>query len=93
MNYVFFGTNVTNGYLNRPDLTAEKFVDNPFGKGKMYRTGDLAKWETDGNITYLGRIDEQVKIRGYRIELGEVENVLRQQNIVTDVCCCSKASS
>ncbi|GEQ06487.1 non-ribosomal peptide synthetase [Staphylococcus gallinarum] len=84
------GTNVTNGYLNRPDLTAEKFVDNPFGKGKMYRTGDLAKWETDGNITYLGRIDEQVKIRGYRIELGEVENVLRQQNIVADVAVVAK---
>ncbi len=66
------------GYLNRPELTAEKFVDNPFGEGKMYRTGDLAYWREDGNIVYVGRNDFQVKIRGLRIELGEIENAICQ---------------
>ncbi|MDG0822552.1 amino acid adenylation domain-containing protein [Staphylococcus equorum] len=79
------GVGVTAGYLNRPELTQEKFIDNPFGKGKLYRTGDLAKWNADGNISYIGRIDEQVKIRGYRIELGEIESVLRQQAHIIDV--------
>lgn len=64
------------GYLNRPELTAEKFVDNPFGEGKMYKTGDLAYWREDGNIAYVGRNDFQVKIRGLRIELGEIENAI-----------------
>ncbi|MEG7378138.1 amino acid adenylation domain-containing protein [Bacillus subtilis] len=68
------GTGVARGYLNRSELTAEKFVKHPFVPGtKMYRTGDLARWLPDGNIEYLGRIDHQVKIRGYRIEIGEVE--------------------
>ncbi len=70
------GDGVGKGYLNRPELTAEKFVDNPFGKGKMYKTGDLAKWRADGNIEFIGRNDFQVKIRGLRIELGEIETVL-----------------
>jgi amino acid adenylation domain-containing protein/non-ribosomal peptide synthase protein (TIGR01720 family) len=73
------GDGVTRGYLNRSDLTAEKFVDNPYGEGKLYKTGDLARWLQDGNLEYLGRIDEQVKIRGHRIELGEIENALRNQ--------------
>lgn len=64
------------GYLNRPELTAEKFIPNPFGKGKMYKTGDIAKWRADGNIEYIGRNDFQVKIRGLRIELGEIENAI-----------------
>ena len=64
------------GYLNRPELTAEKFVDNPFGEGKLYKTGDLAYWREDGNIVYVGRNDFQVKIRGLRIELGEIENAI-----------------
>ncbi|WP_459501589.1 amino acid adenylation domain-containing protein [Bacillus sp. C1] len=73
------GESLARGYLNQPELTAEKFADNPFEPGtKMYKTGDLAKWLPDGNIAFMGRIDHQVKIRGYRIELGEIESVLSQ---------------
>lgn len=79
------GVGLARGYLNRPELTKEKFVVNPFGKGKMYRTGDLAKWLPDGNIEYLGRIDEQVKIRGFRVELLEIENVIRDFDYIKDV--------
>lgn len=71
------GDNVGKGYLNKPDLTKEKFIDNPYVPGDIiYKTGDLARWQTDGNIEFLGRIDDQVKIRGFRIELGEIENTL-----------------
>ena len=75
------GHGVGRGYLNRPGLTSEKFVPDPFSRNKearFYRTGDLARWLPDGNIEYLGRIDDQVKIRGYRIELGEIETVLQK---------------
>ena len=71
------GDGVGKGYLNRPELTAEKFIPNPFLPGKtMYCTGDLARWREDGEIEYLGRIDTQVKIRGLRIELGEIESIM-----------------
>lgn len=76
------GEGVGAGYLNKPELTAEKFIHNPFATeenhhGKvMYRTGDLARWRVDGEIDFLGRIDTQVKIRGLRIELGEIESVM-----------------
>lgn len=71
------GDGLAKGYYEKPELTAEKFVDNPIVPGeKMYRTGDLARWLSDGNIEFLGRMDHQVKIRGYRIELGEIENLL-----------------
>ncbi len=70
------GDGVGAGYLNRPELTTEKFIDNPFGEGKLYKTGDLVYWREDGNIAFVGRNDFQVKIRGLRIELGEIENAL-----------------
>jgi amino acid adenylation domain-containing protein/non-ribosomal peptide synthase protein (TIGR01720 family) len=72
------GAGVARGYLNRPELTAERFTDNPYGDGKMYHSGDLVRWLEDGNIEYLGRIDQQVKIRGYRIELGEIGSIINE---------------
>lgn len=74
------GVGLARGYHNRPELTAERFIQNPFGDGaaRLYRTGDLARTLPDGNIEFLGRYDQQVKIRGFRIELGEVEAALNQ---------------
>ncbi|MCA9311516.1 MAG: AMP-binding protein, partial [Phycisphaerales bacterium] len=74
------GVQVGMGYVNRPELTAERFVADPFNPGgRLYRTGDLGRWLEDGSIEYLGRIDDQVKIRGFRIELGEIQHVLSEQ--------------
>jgi amino acid adenylation domain-containing protein len=70
------GVSLSRGYLNRPDLTAEKFISDPFGQeagARLYLTGDLARYQPDGNIEFLGRMDDQVKIRGARVELGEIE--------------------
>ncbi|HEX8179495.1 MAG TPA: amino acid adenylation domain-containing protein, partial [Pyrinomonadaceae bacterium] len=79
------GMSLARGYLHRPDLTAERFVPDPFSTAtgaRLYRTGDLARWRADGSIEYLGRIDSQVKIRGFRIELGEIEAVLAEHEAV-----------
>ncbi|WP_088834675.1 non-ribosomal peptide synthetase [Paenibacillus tyrfis] len=79
------GAGVARGYNRRPELTAEKFVPNPYENGgRMYKTGDLARWLPDGTIEYMGRIDHQVKIRGYRIELGEVEAQLMKMPSVKE---------
>ncbi|GCL35048.1 amino acid adenylation domain-containing protein [Sphaerospermopsis reniformis] len=80
------GIGLARGYLHRPDLTATKFIDiNLFGKSeRIYKTGDLAKWNNEGYLEYLGRIDEQVKLRGFRIELGEIESLLLQHPSVKE---------
>ena len=83
------GAGLARGYLNRPELTQEKFIPNPFSDephSRLYKTGDLARYLADGNIEYLGRIDNQVKIRGFRIELGEIETVLSQHGDVQVSC-------
>jgi amino acid adenylation domain-containing protein len=80
------GAGLARGYLNRPELTAERFIPNPFGTWakRLYRTGDLARYRSDGNLEYLGRIDQQVKIRGFRIELGEIESVINRHPSVRE---------
>ncbi|WP_175597195.1 non-ribosomal peptide synthetase [Peristeroidobacter soli] len=75
------GANVASGYLHRPELTAERFLRDPFSadpRARMYKTGDLGRWRADGSVEYVGRNDDQVKIRGYRVELGEIEAELRR---------------
>ena len=75
------GDGLARGYLNRPELTAEKFIPHPFSadpKARVYKTGDLARYRSDGTIECLGRIDHQVKVRGYRIELGEIESPVKE---------------
>lgn len=79
------GEGVARGYLNREELTTAKFIENPYKKGELiYRTGDIAKWLEDGNIEYMGRLDDQVKLRGFRIELGEIEHRLRELAEIDD---------
>jgi amino acid adenylation domain-containing protein len=81
------GVGVARGYLNRPELTQEKFIANPFSNdpgSRLYKTGDLARYLPDGNVEFLGRIDNQVKIRGFRIETGEIEAVLSQHFLLAE---------
>ncbi|PKA73026.1 arthrofactin-type cyclic lipopeptide synthetase A [Pseudomonas baetica] len=81
------GAGVARGYLNQPELTAARFLRDPFSRepqARMYRTGDLARWRADGNLDYLGRNDDQVKIRGVRIELGEIETALGSHDAVRE---------
>lgn len=85
------GMNVGRGYLKRPELNQEKFLENPYEPGvKMYRTGDLARWTVDGNLEFIGRIDHQVKIRGFRIEPGEIESRLLKHGLIRKAVVVSK---
>ena len=82
------GAGLARGYLNRPELTAARFVPRPWDRdssARLYRSGDLARWNSDGTLDFLGRIDKQVKIRGHRIELGEIEAAIQQQPGVAQV--------
>ena len=79
------GDGLARGYLNREELTAERFITDPFSNeagARLYKTGDLGRWLPDGNIEWLGRLDDQVKVRGYRIELGEIDSVIMQSDLV-----------
>ncbi len=95
------GDGVARGYLHSPELTAQRFIINPFvethttslqqNSHRLYKTGDLARYRHDGNLEFVGRIDEQVKIRGFRIELGEIETVLKQHSLVKDAIAIAKS--
>jgi len=88
------GVGLADGYLNRPELTAERFIPDPFQAGeRLYRTGDLARYFDDGTIEFLGRADHQVKVRGYRVELGEVESALLKQPGVRAAACIARADA
>ncbi len=77
------GEGLSKGYLNRPELTSDVFINNPFNTDeKLYKTGDLAKYKNDGTILFLGRIDQQIKIRGYRVELDDIENTINKNELV-----------
>lgn len=90
------GVALARGYLHREDLSAEKFISNPFqpgGSERLYKTGDLVRYLPDGNLEFLGRMDEQVKIRGFRIELGEIAAVLQQHSAVREAVVLAKDSA
>ncbi|KAA1242340.1 non-ribosomal peptide synthetase [Aquimarina sp. RZ0] len=90
------GAGVAKGYLNRTELTSQKFIKNPFSRNendRLYKSGDLGRWLPDGTIEYIGRKDTQVKIRGYRIELGEIESVLSSLEFVHQCCVLAKEDS
>ena len=83
-NLYIGGTGVARGYLHQPDLTAERFIEHPFKPNeRIYHTGDVARYQRNGRIDFLGRSDHQVKIRGFRIELGEIENSLQQHSAIS----------
>ncbi len=86
------GAGVTRGYLHREELTREKYIENPFGEGRMYRSGDIARYLPDGNIEFLGRQDNQVKVRGFRMELEEIENRMSEVEQVCDAAVVIKTS-
>ncbi len=80
------GKGLAKGYLNQPELTKEKFINNPFKAGeRLYKTGDIVKWLPNGNMQYIGRTDDQVKIRGHRIETSEIEQCILQKSTIKDV--------
>ena len=90
------GDGLARGYLDRPELTAERFIPNPFSSGhgaQLYKTGDLVRYLPDGNLEFLGRLDDQVKIRGFRIELGEIEAVLAQHPAVREAVVLAREDS
>lgn len=90
------GSSVARGYLNRPELTAERFVRDPFSgnpEERLYKTGDVARYLPDGNITFLGRVDNQVKICGYRVEPGEVEAAVRRLACVREATVVARSSA
>ncbi|WP_345027369.1 thioesterase domain-containing protein, partial [Flavivirga jejuensis] len=81
------GSGLARGYLNDPEKTSSSFISNPFvSGGRVYKTGDLGRWLSDGTLEFIGRVDDQVKIRGYRIELGEIESVLSQDSQIKSCC-------
>lgn len=86
------GVGVSKGYINKKDLTEKKFIKSPFNTNEiMYKTGDLAKYLNDGNISFVGRVDDQIKVRGFRIELGEIENcILKNSKSISDVAVIAK---
>jgi amino acid adenylation domain-containing protein len=91
------GAGLARGYLNQPELTREKFIDNPFydeadpnSSERLYKTGDLVRWLPDGNLEFIGRVDHQVKIRGFRIELGEIEHALISIDEINDAIVLTK---
>ncbi|MBA1848026.1 AMP-binding protein, partial [Escherichia coli] len=92
------GIQLAQGYLGRPDLTASRFIADPFAPGeRMYRTGDVARWLDNGAVEYLGRSDDQLKIRGQRIELGEIDRVMQAlpdvEQAVTHACVINQAAA
>jgi amino acid adenylation domain-containing protein len=90
------GAGVARGYVNRPEMTAERFAPDPYGSeigARMYRSGDLARYLSDGNLIYLGRADQQVKIHGYRIELGEVESALAKHEAISECAVVARENS
>ncbi|MBR0427807.1 MAG: amino acid adenylation domain-containing protein [Clostridia bacterium] len=88
------GPGVSEGYLNKPEITEERFIDNPFGgKFKLYKTGDLVEYNSDGNIKFIGRNDNQIKLHGFRIELKEIEQVILKNSNILDVLVTKKIDS